>query len=185
MVVGRTEAELLTEARAGNAQAFAEALRPHLDSLFAYSRALCGDFHAAEDVVQETALVAFRSLDRLYPEAELSAWLRGIAKRQAQGAVRRARRLGPLLGEATESAFVEPDDGEALKQERAALDHCLEKLGERAGSVVRKHYAEGKRLKVVAAETKLTLGAVKMALYRARMQLKDCVRQALEQGRQP
>src|SRR6266850_2558088 len=35
--------------------------------IFAYSRAIFSDYHAAQDVVQETAIIAFRNLKHLFP----------------------------------------------------------------------------------------------------------------------
>ena len=84
------ESDLLDKAKAGDGAAFELLLVPHLPMLFAYSRAICGDYHAAADVVQETALIALRRLDHFFPEADFAAWLKAIARREALSA--RARR---------------------------------------------------------------------------------------------
>jgi RNA polymerase sigma-70 factor (ECF subfamily) len=176
----RSEDELLAAAQEGDQEAFEAALQPHLGMLLAYSRAICGDFHAAEDVVQETALVAFRRLNRLFPEVDFATWLRGIAKRQAFAARRRITKLKPLLDEALELAYA--DEKPASDREKEALANCLARLAERVGRIVNQHYREGMALAEVASELNMSVGAVKVAMHRARMQLKDCMQHFLERG---
>ena len=54
-----SEPDVVDTAKADAAE-FERGLLPHLPMLFAYSRAICGDYHVAQDVVQQTALIAFR-----------------------------------------------------------------------------------------------------------------------------
>ena len=97
------DAALLARAKKGDAIAFEHLIAPHLPMLFAYSRAICLDFHAAQDVVQESAIIAFRNLNHLFPEADFSTWLRAIARRQALEARRKdfvaAAKFLELLGD--------------------------------------------------------------------------------------
>jgi RNA polymerase sigma-70 factor, ECF subfamily len=176
-LANRSEDELLALALDGDKSAFEAALRPHLAMLLAYSRAICGDFHAAEDVVQETALVAFRRLNRLFPEVDFGTWLRGIAKRQAFAARRQQTKL-TLLDEALELAYADAEP--ANDREHDALSNCMSRLGDRVGRIVHQHYREGMALAEVAEGLNMSVGAVKVAMHRARMQLKDCVRQYLQ-----
>jgi RNA polymerase sigma-70 factor (ECF subfamily) len=172
------ESELLATAKRGDVQAFEQVLRPHLPMLLAYCCALGADFHAAEDAVQETALVAFRKLEHLFPEVDFATWLRAIAKRQALAAKRQATKLPPAAEQALEIAYAEvaPSD---LAPAQDALAHCLRQLSDRVGLLVRRHYYEGLPLGQLAQVLDMSLSAVKVALFRARIQLKDCVRQRL------
>lgn len=174
----QSETELLAAAKQGDVQAFDRVLRPHLPMLLAYCRAICADFHVAEDAVQETALIAFRKLEHLFPEVDFATWLRGIAKRQALASRRKATPLPSAAEEVLELAYanVAPEE---LGPEQEALAHCLRQLGGRAGELVRHHYYDGMPLGQVGQVLDMTLSAVKVALFRARMQLKDCVQQRL------
>jgi RNA polymerase sigma-70 factor (ECF subfamily) len=172
------EMDLLAQARSGNVAAFESALVPHLPMLFAYSRAICRDYHLAQDVVQETALIAFRNLHHLFPEAEFASWLKAIARRQALAAARKATRLNPRTEEALEAAYADPMP-EALAAEREALARCLEALDTRAGRLVRGHYFEGQKLAHLAAALGMKLNTVKTVLYRARLGLQECVERRL------
>lgn len=59
-----------------------EALGMHLDALYATARFLCRDVTAAEDLVQDTALVAFRAWGALRDPAAARGWLLQILHRQ-------------------------------------------------------------------------------------------------------
>lgn len=61
-------------------QAFDEALVECSRSLRAYGRSLCGSQHAAEDLVQETLLKAWRARARFTPGTNLQAWTRTILR---------------------------------------------------------------------------------------------------------
>jgi RNA polymerase sigma-70 factor (ECF subfamily) len=168
-----TEARLLAQARKGDAAAFERLLVPLLPMLFAYARAICGDHHAAQDVVQETALIGFKNLRHLFPQADFSTWLRAIARRQALEAGRKLRRPAILAEEAVERAYEDPA---AAAARRLLLADCLRALGDRAQGVVREHYFEGSPLSDVASRLNTSLPSVKQLLYRARRLLEDCVR---------
>jgi RNA polymerase sigma-70 factor (ECF subfamily) len=87
------ELELVRRCREGSESAFAELVRRHRPRLFTLAYRLTSDRDAAEDVVQETFVAAFRALDRFEPRPSLSAWLNTIAVRTAGKAVaRRASR---------------------------------------------------------------------------------------------
>jgi RNA polymerase sigma-70 factor (ECF subfamily) len=172
------EAELLGKAKAGNPEAFEALLVPHLPMLFAYSRAISGDHHRAQDVVQETAMIAFRNLTHLFPEVDFAAWLKAIARRQALAARRQSARLGTWTEEALEAAYTDPTP-QALAPERDALSRCLETLDPRSSRLVRGHYFDGLRLMQLATDLDLNLNTVKTLLFRARLALKDCVQRRL------
>lgn len=175
------EADLLVRAKAGSQDAFESVLRPHLPMLFAYSRAICGDYHQAQDVVQETALIAYRNLNHLFPEADFASWLKAIARRQALAARRQLVKRNLFTEEALEAAYCDPTF-EGVAPEREALSKCLDGLDTRAGQLVRRHYFEGQKLQQLSEAMSLNLNTVKTLLYRARLALQDCVRQRLQMG---
>ena len=59
-----TDAELVVRAVAGDPAAFAELVTRHHAACLRYAAHVLGDPMEAEDVVQETLLRAYRSLDR-------------------------------------------------------------------------------------------------------------------------
>lgn len=184
-VDGPSETELIQAAMAGDAEAFQDVIRPHLPMLLAYSRAICGDHHAAEDVVQETAVVAFRNLTKLFPEADFATWLRAIARRQALAARRKLDRLCVGIVEETIEKVYEDSSPAAASPRRDALKDCVENLGERMGQVIRGHYFRGAKLTELAERMETTVGAIKQLLFRARGRLRRCIAERLRLEQHP
>jgi len=66
-------------------------VRQHRPRLYALAYRLLLDREAAEDVVQETFLSAFRQIERFEPRPSVAAWLNTIALRTASRAAARQR----------------------------------------------------------------------------------------------
>ncbi len=100
----RDERELVRRCREGSESAYAELVRSHRPRLYLLAYRLVGDRETAEDVVQETFLAAFRSIEKVEPRPSLSPWLNTIALRTAgRAATRRRSRRGPSLDQTTGS----------------------------------------------------------------------------------
>jgi RNA polymerase sigma-70 factor (ECF subfamily) len=176
--VGESETRLITAARSGDPKAFERVLRPHLPMLFAYARAICGDFHAAEDVVQETAEVAYRKLAYLIPEADFAGWLKAIARRQALAARRKLTKTALAVDEVLERVYQDPSPASEGRRGEALAD-CMDKLDGRAAQAVRGHYFQGLRLGELAEQMGMSAAAMRQLIHRVRVLLLDCVRRRL------
>jgi RNA polymerase sigma-70 factor, ECF subfamily len=98
----RDERELVRRCREGSESAYAELVRAHRSRLYLLAYRLTGDRETAEDVVQETFLAAFRSIEKVDPRPSLSPWLNTIVLRTAGRAASRARsRAGASIDQAT------------------------------------------------------------------------------------
>jgi len=180
--------DLIAKAQGGHKGAFEHLLTPHLPMLLAYCRAICGDYHVAQDAVQQTALIAYRKLNLFFPEADFAAWLKAIARREALVARRSLAKSSPLPGEEIlECAFNDPTPT-AVAPDREALVKCLESLQERddrSARIVRAHYFDGAQVAGIAGELRLNLNTVKTLLYRARLALLECVERRLKGATAP
>jgi RNA polymerase sigma-70 factor (ECF subfamily) len=87
----RDERDLARRCRAGSEAAYAELVRSHRPRLYLLAYRLTGDRQTAEDVVQETFLAAFRSIEKVEPRPSLSPWLNTILLRIAGRAAQRSR----------------------------------------------------------------------------------------------
>src|SRR5262245_38667292 len=85
----QTEETLVRSARDGDRAAFEELVRRTSQLLFARLYLETGDTHRAEDLVQETFLLAFRSVADLENPASFRSWLLKIAQNVAIDAARR------------------------------------------------------------------------------------------------
>ncbi len=86
---GGDERELVRRCRDGSESAYAELVRAHRPRLYALAFRLTNDSGLAEDVVQETFLAAFRSIEKVEPDPSLAPWLNTIAIRAARKAAGR------------------------------------------------------------------------------------------------
>ena len=173
-----TESRLLKTAQAGDPRAFERVLRPHLAMLFAYSRAICGDFHAAEDVVQETAQIAYRKLNYLIPEADFAGWLKAIARRQALAARRSLTKTNLVGDDVIERVYQDPAPAASGRRGEALTD-CIDRLEGRAAQAVKGHYFQGVKLGELADKMGMSSVAMRQLLHRVRVLLLECVRRRL------
>jgi RNA polymerase sigma-70 factor (TIGR02960 family) len=83
----------LARARAGDENAFRELTEPHRRELQLHCYRILGSLQDAEDMVQETLLAAWRSLETFEGRASMRAWLYRIATNRCLNALRaRSRR---------------------------------------------------------------------------------------------
>jgi RNA polymerase sigma-70 factor (ECF subfamily) len=102
----KDERELVRRCREGSESAYAELVRSHRPRLYLLAYRLVGDRETAEDVVQETFLAAFRSIEKVEPRPSLSPWLNTIVLRTAgRAASRRRSRPGPSLDQAVRGSL--------------------------------------------------------------------------------
>lgn len=153
---------------------------------------------AADDVVQETLLEAWASLDRLRTPARFDAWLAGVCRNRclmylrADRASRRrfAREPLPLLASTADDEAEPMRDlpdpggfdpaGELDRRDlHALLDRAFAHLPESARAPLRLCYLDELSQREVADRLGLTLSALESRLHRARAQLRAVLGDAL------
>lgn len=170
--------EALVQAAAhGDRSAFARLVERHQDAVRACLALRLDDLHAADDLAQETFLVAWRGLDRFDPErGSVGAWLRGIALNlwRNHRRKRREQRAGDLWSAAEERCV---SYGDALVAEGALerLGHCLERLAPEQRAVLDLRYAQGLGIAEICRRTGRRHSACTMLLHRLRQSLRHCV----------
>jgi len=90
------EAELVERLRAGDRSAQVEVVRRYRRMLLHSAFAILHQRDLAEDVVQDTWILAFKNIDRFEGRSMLRTWLAGIAINQARMYLRQERRSPPL-----------------------------------------------------------------------------------------
>jgi RNA polymerase sigma-70 factor, ECF subfamily len=178
--MSETDAVLVGRARAGDRDAFEELVRRTSRLVYARLYLDSGNAHRAEDLLQETYLLAFRSLHRLEDPAGFRRWLLTIAQRAAIDAGRRASRLKrttPLVSETPLAAI----PGKCPSPERQAQ---REELRQRVLGVLRSlpedyrlpltlRYIVGANADEIGTQLGLTNGALRGLLHRGMKMLRD------------
>jgi RNA polymerase sigma-70 factor (ECF subfamily) len=79
-----TEPELISRAAAGDKHAFEDLLRPVIGPAARLAYGMLQDRAEAEDVVQESAIKAWRKLGNIRPGADFKPWFLGIVANQCR-----------------------------------------------------------------------------------------------------
>ena len=139
---------------------------------------------AVDDIVQETLLEAWRSLEHLRDETRFAAWLDGICRnvclrhQRKQGSCGHMRLLWESDGEETDlfadladPASFDPTDELTRHDMVVLLDRALGYLAPESRAVVERHYLAEIPQRELAAQMGLTLSALEARLHRARGQM--------------
>jgi RNA polymerase sigma-70 factor, ECF subfamily len=95
--VRRVSSDLVERAQRGDHEAFDAIATAAYHRLYAVSRRILRDGYAAEDVVQETLIRAWRDLPGLRAPGRFDAWLHRLLIRACQDHVRAQRRRPPQV----------------------------------------------------------------------------------------
>jgi RNA polymerase sigma factor (sigma-70 family) len=117
-----SDATLARAAALGDREAFEQLYRRYSPGLFGFVLRQVGSHHAAEDIVQECFLIAWRDLGKLRDPTVVKTWLFSIAYRRSMSHASRAVHL-PLA----EAANI-VDDNPARHPEAAAEQHEAQEL---------------------------------------------------------
>lgn len=182
------EQELVRRCKEGQEAAYAELVRRHRARLFSLAYRLTGQREAAEDVVQDTFIAAFRTMERFEPRPSLAAWLNTILIRAAgRAAERTEQRAGAsldamldddaLLLEHVTAARFAPDDDPAAAAEaaelRALLTRAIAGLPFRYRAAVVTRFVLGMDYADAAASLDVGLNTYKSHLLRGTRSLRD------------
>lgn len=183
------EAALVEQARDGDLNAFNRLVLEYQDMAFNLAARMLDDEDAAADVTQVAFLSAYKSLDT-FRGGSFRAWVLRMVSNACYDELRRRKRrptisLEPVNDddEEMESPAWIADDGPSPEDEleRSELDHalqtCLGGLGDEFRTVVLMIDVEGLDYQEVSDATGKPLGTIKSRLARARLKLRDCLRQ--------
>jgi RNA polymerase sigma-70 factor, ECF subfamily len=139
------------------------------------------DFHQAEDVLQQVAVVLVREFEKFDTSRPFLPWVLGIARNLALKSRRdMARRSKHLLDEGVldriQAAFHESE--ESLIAIRKLLRNCLRKQPQKVLELLQWRYAHDLKPHEAAVRMGITSGAVRAMLHRTREALRKCIRRA-------
>jgi len=171
------ELSLRARLRAGEPAAFGELFDQYAAAVYRHGYRLTGDRSAAEDVVSETFLQAWRARERIDDGGgSLQPWLLGIATNIVRNHLRRLRRESGLLARLAPGGHVldfadelvgRVDDAATIARARAALRSL--RTAER--EVVALCVWEGLDYASAAQALGIPVGTVRSRLSRARRKL--------------
>jgi len=168
---------------------FSLLMREHHRGLLVYARAIVKDHHAAQDIVQDAFVAAYRTFPTYEEDRDFGKWMRGIVQHKCLDWFRKQKRL-PLPD--TDLVDLELDIfawQEARESGKAslfeALEDCLSLLPEKLRETVEAFYLHENSGEETAAKLNIPAATVRKRLERAREKLYECLTAKAQPGDMP
>ncbi|MGB6220971.1 RNA polymerase sigma factor [Haloferula sp.] len=154
---------------------FTDLIRGHHLGLVAYATALVKSEAAARDLVQDSCVAAWQSLEKFDVSRDFGTWMRGIVRNKWREHCRKYKRE-VALDEETLSRLEQPFEVSSEDADLfARLAECRSKLPEPMAEVVRVIYDEGRTSDEAAEILETKAPALRKRLERAREALRLCL----------
>ncbi len=186
------DAQLIAQALAGQTAAFGQLVQKYQDRLYNTVVHVAGNAEDAKDVVQEAFVQAFLKLESFHGASAFYTWLYRIAfnvaatHRRRRGAMRSAEQVALADGHLRNSLQEHPRNaadgpGERLEREERCrqVRHAISQLPEEHRVVLVLREMDGCCYETIAEILDLPVGTVRSRLHRARMQLREHLKEVL------
>ncbi len=176
--------DLVRRAVDGDADAFAELYRRHLDRVHAFAYRRCGSREIAEDVTAATFEKAYRNLSKFQPSGGgFPAWILRIAANQMHDHHRKAGRANSDRGQVAMQRLMteaeQPDDEVLRSAEAEVLRAALDRLTPRYRTALSLRYLSGLTNEEAADAMGVSRGTMAVLVHRS---LKSMRKQLSEMG---
>ncbi|MEH6502367.1 MAG: sigma-70 family RNA polymerase sigma factor [Cycloclasticus sp.] len=143
------------------------------DDLFRYAMWLCRDKSMAEDLVQESCMRAWKSLDKLRETASSKAWLMTILRNEH---ARQYARYRPNMSDLDLDMLGLRDTDNDTSTEAFALKQALNELANEYKEPLLLQVIGGLSCEEIASVCNITKSATMTRLFRAKQKLRDILR---------
>ena len=176
------DATLVLQSQAGDRPAFEQLVRRTARLLFSRLYLETGDAHKAEDLVQETFLVAWRSIGQVTEPAGFRTWLFSVAHSVLVDATRREgrrKRAGPKSAAAPGAMEAVPDPGPSPQQaaeaheQRQRVLRVLRSMPDEYRLPLTLRYLGGADYDTIGRQLGLTNGSLRGLLNRGMAMLRE------------
>ena len=169
-----TDAELVTQTRVGDAEAFGALVARYYDACWRFAYHMLGERADAEDVVQDSFLRAYLAIHRYDERDQFRGWLFRILTNQCRNAItargRRTRRF--VQDDAAIQSAATPIIGLQLGVEDAVLARAMAQLDPLQREALLLKYAEGLEYTEMSKMTGVGESALKMRVKRGSERLR-------------
>lgn len=178
-----TDDELVARVRASEELAFNELYERYFQRVYNFCFARLRSHPDAEEVVQETFISVFRSIDAYRGDSLLVSWIYGIARntvnnhlRRTKAQAQRLERARPeLMRQPTPLASCTPEDQLNLQRCADAIRQQLESVSDWQAEVFVLRHLENLPIGEIAARVSRSNDAVRSSLYRVKRMMVEAV----------
>ena len=170
----QSDLDLVALWKAGDQQAATRLVERHADTVSRFVRSL-GARHDVEDVVQETFVKAFASIDGFRGDSSLRTWLFTIAKRLVVDHRRADRRRGEQVEvqDADARTAFDPLDAVVADETERRMRGAVQRLTPTQREVFVLRVGEGMSYKEIADSVGTTEGAARVHYHNAMRAIKE------------
>lgn len=170
------EYEIVKRCQAGDRSAFRPLVMQYQHMVFSQCLKILGDEEEAKDIVQDTFVKAWQTIDRYDSRHAFSTWLYTIATRRCLDRLKQLRRLVPLPEDVEQWQYFLNEDTAYRQLENKELVSIIRLLTEGLGDKQRVVFTlcqlEGLESDEVEVITGMDAQQVKANLYAARQNIK-------------
>jgi RNA polymerase sigma-70 factor, ECF subfamily len=153
----------------------------HENAIRAFVRALQPSLSDADDVLQETFLTVSRKASSFEPGTNFVAWACSIARLKVLENFRQRKRANVLSDKAIIALTEDAPAPRLMMEQELAFEHCLDKLTPRVRDLLWRRYSRRQSSDEMAEAAGISSNAVRVALTKARIALRDCIHTQLKQ----
>jgi RNA polymerase sigma-70 factor (ECF subfamily) len=163
--------------QSGNRAAFEVLYQKHQRPVYRTALAILGDAQAAEEVLQDCFLRAYKHLGRLNGDPSISPWLHRVAVNLCYSRLRRSSvsrltiSIESLADLFLASSAPTPEESSYKNEMQAAIQKGIATLCLGQRTVIVLHYLQGFSLQEIAYILDCPVGTVKSRLFHARRML--------------
>lgn len=166
-----SDKQLAASAAEGDFEAFRAIVGRYSKALLSVAYSILGDYHEAQDAVQETFVKCYQNLHNLKDPSRLGSWLYSIAYRTSLDFTRKKHKLLPF----DEATAPKLDNVHSWLDQHAVQESvwaALQTLEEKSKSAIVLYYLNQWPMKDIAPFLDLSIAAVESRIRRAREVLK-------------
>lgn len=165
---------LVLKSQQGDHSAFGQLVMRYSKRCFGLAIRICKQRELAEDIVQESMILAFEHIRQFKNEAKYSTWLYRIVYNQSIKALRGQKFWEDIDTQSNDPAY-DSADTEWVDANENALKLALDKLKDNERLVVDLFYYQEQSIESISSITSLSISNVKVLLFRTRKKLADMI----------
>lgn len=172
----QSDQQLLDGLRQGSELHFNELYRRYFQRIYSFVYTRMRNHADAEEVVQETFTVVFRSFESYRGTSSLLSWIYGIAKNTLNNSLRRMKTEGQRLDALEPEVFRPPSliaDGNpeeqlTLRRYAQAINERLESVSEWQSEIFVMRHLQNMSIQEISEVTDRSSDAIRSSLYRVK-----------------
>jgi RNA polymerase sigma-70 factor (ECF subfamily) len=178
--------DLVLKIQRGEKECFSEIVRRSFEDTYALAYKITQDHHDASDVVQETYIRAYRSIDKFEFNSAFSTWLFRITANCAYSFIKDKQKRQPA--DFTELEDLQSGHGDPVavifaKADKSKIENALKSLAPQLRAVLVLKDMYGFSVKEIAKHLGISIPATKTRIHRARKILRAYIETDEASGR--